>query len=316
MSLKSGHLISIRDFSRNDIDFVLDSAKIMSRKLKESGGDPEQPAQGKILASLFFEPSTRTRYSFESAMLRLGGKCWGFSETVGTSVAKGESLADTIMMADRYADVLVVRSPIEGAARFSSKIAKSSVINAGDGGNQHPSQTLLDLYTIREITKGISGAKVALVGDLKHARTMRSLVWALALYGARVVLVAPPELRFSEETLEDIHHSYHFEPEVCKYIDDPLLEDIDVLYLCRIQKERFSDPLEAERISGAYRIDHSVLSNFSSDVAILHPLPKTADEINPEIDNSPHAWYYKQAANGIPVRMAIIKLLMEGINSA
>ena len=285
----------------------------MEQKLREQGTDPSQPGQGKLLASLFFEPSTRTRYSFESAMFRLGGKCWGFSDTSETSVAKGESLSDTIMMADQYADVLVLRHPRDGAARLASRLSTSShIINAGDGSNQHPSQTLLDLYTISKITKGrISGAKVALVGDLRHARTMQSLIWALALFKTKVVLVAPPELGFSKYTLADIQRSFSFEPESCESLDDPILEDANVLYLCRIQKERFADPLEAERIRGAYRIDQTVLSHFSQDVAIMHPLPKTTDEISPEVDQTSNAWYYKQAANGIPVRMAIINLLFK-----
>jgi aspartate carbamoyltransferase catalytic subunit len=311
---KTNHLISIRELSRDDINLIISTADEMNNKLKSFGRDPEQPAEGMVLASLFFEPSTRTHYSFEAAMLRLGGKCWGFSGSNGTSVVKGESLTDTIIMADQYADVLILRHPLEGAARLASRLVeKAHVINAGDGANQHPSQTLLDLYTIDKITNGnISGSKAALVGDLRHARTMRSLIWALALFGAEVVLVAPPELNFRAETLEDVRQSFSFEPERCESLDDPLLKDADVLYLCRIQKERFVDPLDAERVRGAYRIDQSVLENLSPEVAIMHPLPKTSDEVSAEVDQSPHAWYYQQAANGVPVRMAIISLLMEG----
>jgi aspartate carbamoyltransferase catalytic subunit len=310
----ASHLISIRELAKENINSILATAEKMDVKLQKYGRDPDEPAEGRVLASLFFEPSTRTHYSFEAAVLRLGGKCWGFAGTNGTSVVKGESLTDTIRMADQYADILVLRHPLEGAARLASKLVeKACVINAGDGGNQHPSQTLLDLYTISKITSGnISKAKVALVGDLRHARTMRSLIWALALFGAEIVLVAPPELSFREETLEDVHRSFSFDPKSCESLKDPILSDVDVIYLCRIQKERFDDPLAAERIRGAYRIDQSVLASLSADVAVLHPLPKTSDEISPEIDSSPHAWYYKQAANGVPVRMAIISLLLEG----
>jgi aspartate carbamoyltransferase catalytic subunit len=310
----AGHLISIRDFSIDTINLILATAEKIDEKLKKAGHDREEPAKGKVLASLFFEPSTRTHYSFEAAILRLGGKYWGFSGTNGTSVVKGESISDTIRMADQYADIIVLRHRLEGAARLASRLATNAhVINAGDGANQHPSQTLLDLYTINKITQGnLSKAKIALVGDMRHARTMRSLLWALALFGAEVILVAPPELSFREETLEDVSQTFSFEAKSCESLNDPLVRDADVLYLCRIQKERFADPLEAERVRGAYRIDQSVLANLSSDVAVMHPLPKTSDEISPEVDSSSHAWYYKQAANGVPVRMAIISLLIGG----
>ncbi len=305
--IKLNDIISVRDLDVRTIDHILARAEKMNESL--TSGSVLNLARGKLMAALFFEPSTRTRYSFESAMKRLGGDTWGFSSTVGTSVKKGESFVDTIRMADQYVDIIVVRHPREGAARLAAKVAEVPVINGGDGGNQHPTQTLLDLFTIKQYKKDISKQHVALIGDLKHGRTTRSLFYALAMYGAEITLVSPPGLQMSSELIEEVKEKFGVTPHTATDIDPSQIEDPNVFYVIRIQAERFADPLEAKRLERAYRITPELLNKFPKELIVMHPLPRV-NEIDPAVDDLPQAVYFKQAGFGIPVRMALIDMLL------
>jgi aspartate carbamoyltransferase catalytic subunit len=293
------NIISIKDFERTDIEKVLENAKIMEGFTK--GTDI---LQGKILATLFFEPSTRTRLSFESAMNRLGGTVIGFSESGSSSVAKGETLQDTVRMAERYADIIVIRHPRDGAARLAAEAAHVPIINAGDGVNQHPTQTLLDLYTIKRTLNTIDGLRIGLMGDLKYGRTVHSLAYALSWYEVALQFLSPPGLEMPVHIREDLTEKGISFQQVTE------LEDlkVDVLYVTRIQKERFPDVEEYEKVKGSYQITAESL-DFLGDAKILHPLPRV-DEIDPEIDSTPNALYFEQAGNGIPVRMALLASLL------
>lgn len=292
-------VISITDFDRDKIETVLRNAEIM-----ETFTQGTDILQGKILATLFFEPSTRTRLSFESAMKRLGGKVIGFSESGTTSVAKGETLQDTVKIAEQYSDIIVIRHPRDGAARLAAEVTSVPVINAGDGANQHPTQTLLDLYTIKTELQTIDGLRIGLMGDLKYGRTVHSLAYALSWYTVVLQFLSPPGLEMPPHIKEDLAgRSIEFE-EITE------LEDInvDVLYVTRIQKERFVDVEEYEKVKGSYQITPESLSYIKKAI-ILHPLPRV-DEISPEIDKEPNALYFKQAWNGVPVRMALLASLL------
>lgn len=261
------------------------------------------------MSLLFFEPSTRTKLSFETAMKKLGGETIGFESIESSSIAKGESLKDTIKVVEKYSDIIVIRHFAEGAARFASEISEKPVINAGDGGNQHPTQTLLDLYTMKKIKGNISNLNVTLLGDLKHARTMRSLVYGLAIFGANITLVSPPGLEMDKEIVEEVKEKFDAKINVTNNIKDGI-QDADVIYICRLQKERFSDPFEADKMTRAYKVTAELLKYAKEDVILLHPLPKT-DEIDFTIDDLKIAKYYQQVAYGIPVRMACICYVME-----
>lgn len=292
-------VISIKDFDKDEIEKVLRNAEIMEEFMQ--GTDI---LQGKILATLFFEPSTRTRLSFESAMKRLGGKVIGFSESTATSVAKGETLQDTVRIAAQYSDIIVIRHPRDGAARLAAEATAVPVINAGDGANQHPTQTLLDLYTIKTELATIDGLRIGLMGDLKYGRTVHSLAYALSWYTVALQFLSPPGLEMPHHIKEDlVERSIDFE-EIAE------LEDInvDVLYVTRIQKERFPDVEEYEKVKGSYQITSESLTYIKKAI-ILHPLPRV-DEISPEIDKEPNALYFKQAWNGVPVRMALLASLL------
>ena len=294
-------VISIRDFEKQDIERILALAEDME-PLARTGSDL---AKGKILSSLFFEPSTRTMLSFHAAMERLGGSVIGFSDTDTTSVKKGETLADTVAMMERYSDAIVIRNPLEGSARLAAEVSHVPVINAGDGSNQHPTQTLLDLYTIRKEFGRLDGLTVAMLGDLKYGRTVHSLAYALSMYDVSLVLVSPTELRMPPEVIR------HLEETSVPYDEIMRLEDmppVDVVYATRIQKERFADPNEYEKTKDAYRIDRSTLT-LLGDAKIMHPLPRVS-EIAKEVDTTPNALYFTQAGNGIPVRMAVLALLL------
>ena len=300
-------ILSIRDLSRTDIETVLKASRRMVPHAL--GKKVSRSLEGKILATLFFEPSTRTRLSFESAMTRLGGRTLGFAGAEGTSVAKGETLADTIRMVEAYSDGIVLRHPQEGAARLAAEFSAKPVINAGDGAGQHPTQTLLDLFTIWDERGGIEGQHVALVGDLKYGRTVHSLAYALADLGATLAFVSPPTLEMPREILE------HVKERGLSFKTAHRLEDVireaDVLYVTRIQKERFPDPQEYEKVAGSYRVDGDLLRESKRDLIIMHPLPRTT-EIAPEVDRTKHAVYFKQAFNGVPVRMALLDLILGG----
>lgn len=292
-------VISIKDFNKDEIEQALENARTMERYI--NGTDI---LEDKILATLFFEPSTRTRLSFESAMKRLGGKVIGFSESRSTSVAKGETLQDTIRIAEQYSDIIVIRHPQDGSARLAADVASIPVVNAGDGSNQHPTQTLLDLYTIKKELKRIDGLRIGLMGDLKYGRTVHSLAYALSWYDITLQFLSPAGLEMPKYIKEDLSEKFiHFE-EISEMEDI----NVDVLYVTRIQKERFPDIEEYEKVKGSYSISLESLEYIKKAV-IMHPLPRV-DEISPEIDETPNALYFKQAWNGVPVRMALLASLL------
>jgi len=298
-------VVSIRDFGKEEILNILDQA---TKAMPVARGERRSVVlEGKILATLFFEPSTRTRLSFETAMLRLGGSIIGFADASGTSVAKGETLADTIRMADSYADAIVLRHPHEGAAKLAADFSAKPVINAGDGAGQHPTQTLLDLFTIKMEKGEIADNNIVLVGDLKYGRTVHSLSYALSLFGASITCVAPPSLQMPPEIVS------HLKEMGGRFNQSESLESVipgaDVLYVTRIQKERFPDPEEYRKVEGAFRIDNALLANAKRNLIVMHPLPRV-NEIAPEVDYGPHCRYFKQAFYGVPVRMALLSLIL------
>ncbi|MBP1449598.1 MAG: aspartate carbamoyltransferase [Thermoproteus sp.] len=292
----------MRDFSRGDLEVLFERAKDME-KYARSGLDL---LKGKILAVAFFEPSTRTRLSFEAAMKRLGGDVIGFSSAEGTSVEKGETFADTIRMLDAYADAIVVRHRLEGAAKFAAEVADAPVINAGDGSFNHPTQAMLDLYTIWRERGRIDGLRIGLMGDLRYARTINSLLEGLALFDVEVELISPEFLRPRQEILDYISSRlrYRFRSKL-----DEVLKELDVLYIVRIQRERFLDPLEYERVRGSYRLTADSLKGAKDELIILHPLPRV-DELDASVDGTKHAKYFRQAIYGVPLRMALLSLVL------
>lgn len=301
LEFKNRDIISIKDFTRAEIDHILETAKTMEPFAKTGSN----MLQGKMLATLFFEPSTRTRLSFESAMIRLGGSAIGFAEPKVASVEKGENLADTVRVVESYADVLAVRHPLEGAARVAAEFASVPIINAGSGAEEHPTQALLDLYTMVKEKKAIDGLSIALVGDLRYGRTVHSLSYALSNYKVKLYLISPETLRMRREVLETVKGKM-------KVIEKTALEEVvpelDVLYVTRIQKERFPDPAEYAKVKGVYKIDLNLLKNAKEDMIVLHPLPRV-DEIAAEVDATPHARYFQQVWNGIVTRMALLALV-------
>jgi aspartate carbamoyltransferase catalytic subunit len=298
------NIISIKDFEREDIEYILEEASKLEDVAKSKAISNE--LNGKILGLMFFEPSTRTRMSFETSMKRLGGECIGFESSGSSSVSKGESIADTAKMFEGYSDALVIRHELEGVSRFISDIVDVPVINAGDGAGQHPTQTLLDLYTIKKEIGEIDGLKIALIGDLKFGRTVHSLSNALGMFNnVKVYLVSPPELRMPQEVLHDLDKS-NVEYEEVDNIED-IIDDVDVLYVTRIQKERFGDINDYLKIKGAYIINKRMLDG--KDLIVMHPLPRI-DEIDTDVDNTKYNKYFTQAANAVPVRMAILKTLI------
>ncbi len=305
MGWKNRDVISIRDFSREDIEFVLKTAERLEHELKEK--KHLEYAKGRILATLFFEPSTRTRLSFESAMHRLGGSVIGFAEASTSSVKKGESLRDTVKTVEQYSDVIVIRHPKEGAARLAAEVADIPVINAGDGSNQHPTQTLLDLYTIKRAFGKIDGLKIGLLGDLKYGRTVHSLSEALTHYDVELYLISPELLRMPKHIVEELR-----EKGVKVYETNDLesiIGELDVLYATRIQKERFPDEQEYLKVKGSYVVDCTLLEKAKETLKVMHPLPRI-DEIHPEVDKTEHAIYFKQVFSGVPVRMALLGLTL------
>jgi aspartate carbamoyltransferase catalytic subunit len=305
MEFEGRDIISIKDFTREEIDYILEIAEAME-PIAKKGSDM---LKGRILATLFFEPSTRTRLSFEAAMHKLGGSAIGFAEPEITSVRKGENLADTIRVVENYADVIALRHPREGAARLAAEFAKVPVINGGSGGEEHPTQALLDLYTVKKEKGKIDGLSIAMVGDLRFGRTVHSLAYALSLYHVNLYFVSPPLLRMRREVLEAIKGKVNV---VETSSLDEVVPDVDVLYVTRIQKERFPDPAEYMKVKGSYRISLETLGNAKQDLIILHPLPRVG-EISPEIDNTSHARYFQQVWNGIIVRMALLTLILGAI---
>lgn len=294
-------LISIKDLSRDDVLHILDLAHQL-----RNHPEPEL-LKGKILGTCFFEPSTRTRLSFESAMLRLGGQVIGFSDVSTTSARKGESLYDSMKMLEAYADIITIRHPLEGAAQRAADAVSIPVINAGDGTNQHPTQTLLDLFTIQECQRSLDDLHVAMVGDLKHGRTVHSLAQACAHFNIRLYLVAPSELEmpaFVCDTLSNsgVRFSFH------RTIEE-ILPRTDILYMTRIQEERFSNRMEYERLQRTFVVTPELLQNAKPNLKVLHPLPRK-EEIDTRVDNTPFAYYFEQARNGLYIRQALLALLL------
>lgn len=265
--------------------------------------------RGKTLATLFFEPSTRTRLSFEAAMHKLGGAVIGFAEPDIASITKGENLADTVRVVENYADVIAIRHPLEGSARLAAEFAGIPIINAGSGGEEHPTQALLDLYTIGKETDRIDGLDIALIGDLRYGRTVHSLAYALSLYNVNLHLVSPDTLRMRREVLDTIRGKI----EITEGNDiEEVLPQVDVLYVTRIQKERFPDLAEYTKVKGAYKIDLHLLDKAKKDMIIMHPLPRV-DEIADEVDSTAHARYFQQVWNGSVMRMALLALILGAI---
>lgn len=307
MQFKGRDIIAIKDFSKEEITYILQKAEEM---LPAANGEKKcVDLEGRILCTLFFEPSTRTRLSFESAMQILGGGVIGFAEPSGSSITKGETLADTVRMADAFGDAIVLRHPLEGAARFASEHSSVPIINAGDGAGQHPTQTLLDLFTIKQAKGKIEGNKVILLGDLKYGRTVHSMAYALALFGVELYFVSPKGLEMPREVVRSLAQFGSRPHETTDLLS--VLPDADVLYATRIQKERFPDVEDYLKVAGTYRVDIELLKKAKNELIVMHPLPRI-DEISREIDSTKHAWYFRQAKNGIPVRMAILKAIIEG----
>lgn len=296
------HIISISDFDRAGIDRLLDHAEQIEKKNYDEGA-----LCGRILAVLFFEPSTRTRLSFESAIARLGGTSLSVGSVDACSMAKGETLADTIRVVSGYADAIVIRHPKEGAARLAAEFATVPVINAGDGAGQHPSQTLLDLYTIRQ-SMPIDGIDIALIGDLRYGRTAHSLASALSLYNARLHTLSPKGLELPSTLADDLAEKGM---EIVEHDDiRDIIGTVDVLYVTRIQRERFPDSASYFNVASSYRITPELLSCAKRHLIVLHPLPRV-DEIDPRVDASPHARYFEQSRNGVPVRMAMLMEVLQ-----
>ena len=290
-------LVSITDFSCDEI------LKIMDLAARFEADPHRQVLAGKVFASLFFEPSTRTRLSFESAINRLGGRVIGFSGTSNTSVSKGETFHDTIMTISNYCDMIVMRHSIEGAARYASEISRVPVVNAGDGANQHPSQTLLDLYSIENIN-------IVMIGDLKYGRTVHSLLEALSFFNPTFTFVAPDELKMPDE------YKLFLRGKGIPYTETRSIEkalgDADIVYMTRVQRERFSDPMEYERVKNVYILKNSMRENTKPNMRSLHPLPRVG-EIDTDVDGNPKAYYFKQTENGVYTRMAIISYLLGAV---
>jgi aspartate carbamoyltransferase catalytic subunit len=306
VSLKVKNLISIADLSTKEILTILDLADKM--ELLARGDKPSNLLSGKILAALFYEPSTRTRLSFESAMARLGGSSITVADIGASSVAKGESLADTIRTVENYADVIVLRHPQEGSAQWAAEVSKVPIINAGDGAGRHPTQTLLDLSTIRRSQGRLKDLNIAVLGDLRFGRTVHSLSYAITRFTNRLYCIAPPGLELPNEIVTDLRKQGK---EIIMTKDlKGILPELDVLYATRIQKERFPTPADYEKVRGVFRIDNTLLEDVKPNLDILHPLPRV-DEISPEVDETPYARYFTQMFHGVLVRMAILSMLLE-----
>ncbi|MCX8153737.1 MAG: aspartate carbamoyltransferase [Candidatus Bathyarchaeota archaeon] len=305
MEFKGRDIVSIEDFSREEINYILN----ISKSMEQLASQGSNMLKGKILATLFFEPSTRTRLSFEAAMLKLGGAAIGFAEAEVTSVRKGENLADTIRAVENYADVIALRHPLDGAAKLAAEFSKVPILNAGSGSEEHPTQALMDLYTIQKEKGRIDGLKIALVGDLRYGRTVHSLAYALSLYNIELYLISPESLKMRKEVI----HSVEKKISVFEGTNlEDVIPQVDVLYVTRIQKERFPDAAEYAKVKGTYKVDLKLLKNAKTDMIILHPLPRV-DEISAEVDSAPQARYFQQVRNGLVVRMALLALVLGAV---
>lgn len=294
-------LISIRDFSKDEILHILDVAKEFEKNREQNF------LAGKVVACLFFEPSTRTRLSFEAAVNRLGARVIGFPDARNTSVTKGETLEDTIKIVSNYVDMIVMRHPVEGAAAIAASVSPVPVVNAGDGSNQHPTQTLLDMYTIQQTQGKLDGLTINMVGDLKYGRTVHSLSEAMSDFSPSYIFTAPEELKMPSKYLkflEEKHIPYEETESLEKHLDD-----CDILYMTRVQQERFPSKEDYDRVKDTYELTASMLNNVKPNMKILHPLPRIT-EISTDVDSTPYAYYFQQARNGMYVRMAVIAYLL------
>jgi aspartate carbamoyltransferase catalytic subunit len=299
--MKNKSLVSITDYSKEEYLKILELAAEFEK-------NPNQNLlNGKLIATLFFEPSTRTRLSFEAAINRLGGSVVGFADASSSSVTKGETLKDTIKMVTNYVDLIVIRHPIEGAARYASEVATVPVINAGDGANQHPSQTLLDLYSIKKTQGKLENLNIFMIGDLKYGRTVHSLLMAMSNFNPTFYFISPDELKMPKEYLLFLDQNKIKYYEYSDFL--PIISQADIIYMTRVQKERFSDPIEYEKTKNAYVLNNAMLDNTRPNLKILHPLPRV-NEINTDVDDNPKAYYFTQALNGLYVRQAIISSIL------
>ena len=292
------NLISISDLSKEELLALL-------KRAQEFEKNPNQNIlEGKVVGSLFFEPSTRTRLSFETAVNRLGGRVIGFSDASTSSQSKGETLKDTIMMVANYADLIVMRHPLEGATRYASEISKVPIVNAGDGSNQHPTQTMLDLYTIYQTQGTLENLTITMVGDLKYGRTVHSLLEAMHFFNPRFKFVACNELRMPDQ-YKKYCEKLGIEYEETTDFNEEIINQTDILYMTRVQRERFSDLMEYERVKNVYTLTASMLKGCKPNLRVLHPLPRVT-EIAQDVDDTPQAYYFEQALNGLYTREAII----------
>jgi len=296
-------IVSIKDFTKQDLEFVFSSTdKISTLRPNEKS----ELGKGRTLGYIFYEPSTRTRMSFEAAMASLGGSSIGIFDPKSSSIEKGENLADTIRIIDLYSDVIILRHPLDGSSRFAGELSKNPIINAGSGSEEHPTQAMLDLYTILKEKKKIDNLTIGIVGDLKYGRTVYSLLYALANYNVEVHLISPPMLGIRKESIYDARKKL-------KLYEHSQLEDIlpklDIIYVTRIQRERFPDIQEYEKVRGTYTIDNNTLVRAKSDVSIMHPMPRM-EEISHSIDDTKNAIYFKQAAYGKELRAALLALVL------
>jgi len=302
--MKNKSLVSISDFTKEEQLRILDLAERFEKEPRQKILD------GYVVATLFFEPSTRTRLSFESATSRLGAKVIGFSDASSSSVIKGETLKDTILMVGSYADVIVMRHPREGAARYAAEVSKVPIINAGDGANQHPTQCLLDLFSIRKTQGTLDNLNIAFVGDLKYGRTVHSLTMALSQFNTTFHLVSPESLKLPSSVKKHIKENnlnYH------QYTDlEDVMPKVDILYMTRVQRERFSDPMEYEKVKDSCILSRSLMANCKPNMKVLHPLPRV-NEIDTDVDDTPQAYYFQQAQNGVYVRQAILSSILGAV---
>ncbi|TRX70779.1 aspartate carbamoyltransferase [Carboxylicivirga sp. M1479] len=299
--MKNKSLVSISDFTKEEILRIVELAA-------EFEANPNQKLlDGKVVSSLFFEPSTRTRLSFETAINRLGGGIIGFTDSSSSSTSKGESLNDTIKMVSNYSDLIVMRHPLEGSARYASEVSDVPVINAGDGANQHPTQTLLDLYSIYKTQGTLENLNIFLVGDLKYGRTVHSLLMAMSQFNPTFNFISPDSLKMPDE------YKLFLDKQGIKYYEHleftDIIEESDILYMTRVQRERFSDPIEYEKVKNVYVLRNSMLDNTKDNLRILHPLPRV-NEIHTDVDANPKAYYFEQAENGVYARMAIMASIL------
>lgn len=305
MNMKSKHLIDPMDFSKEELQEIFKLAHQIIANPREYS----HICDGKILATLFYEPSTRTRFSFEAAMMRLGGKILGFSEPNSSSTAKGETLADTITMVSIYSDIIAMRHPMEGSAKLASMYSEVPVINAGDGGHQHPTQTLTDLLTIESLKDGLINHTIGICGDLKNGRTVHSLIKAMSRYeGTKFILISPKELSIPIYIREEILTKNNIEFKEVEKLED-IIDELDILYMTRIQKERFFNEEEYIRLKDSYILDGEKMELAKRNMIVMHPLPRV-NEISVEVDSDPRAAYFKQAKFGMYVRMSLIMKLL------